>query len=200
MPTFNHRQRTIYSTFTTSWKSQRSSYPNPAIVSSSIQKTKVDSDGWRPMTPWSKVTTYGGNFIWFEGTSFCAHKDGYYTIESENSPVRQFNLPNWSAWPSVANVKNAALSKMKDQSVNLVMLLKDRRETLKGITERLYTLVRSVRYARRGELVKSARALRKWWRALTPGIVNKYRALNSKSGKPLARMWLELNFSPPSGC
>lgn len=194
MPTFNHRQRTHYSTFIGDWKSQRESYPSPTIVSAPVQKTKIDADGWRPMTPWSKFTTYGSNYIWAEGTFFCVYKGGYLMEENENSPVHRFNLPYWSAWPSEANVKNAALSKMKDQSVNLVMLLKDRRETVKGITKRLNGLLRSVRYARRGELVKSARSLRKWWRSQTPGIVNKYRALNSKSGKPLGRMWLELNF------
>lgn len=197
MPTIKHRQRNIYFTWDNPylpWKEQENPYPDPTVVSAEVRKTKVDSDGWRPMTPWTKLITYGGNYIWAEGTFFCDPIGGDFRTENENSPVLGFTLPIWSTWPSEANVKNAALSKMKDQSVNLAMLLKDRRETVQGITNRLNSLLRSVRYARRGELVKSARALRKWWRSRTPGIVNKYRALNSKSGKPLGRMWLELNF------
>jgi len=194
MPTISHRQRTLYSTFASDWLSQPVTIPEPNVISAEVRKTKVDLDGWRPMTPWFKITTYGGNYVWVEGTFTCDYHGGYPKTENENSPIRRLNLPDWSAWPSEANVKNAALSKMKDQSVNLVMLLKDRCETINGITNRLNSLLRSVRYARRGELVKSARSLRKWWRTRTPGIVNKFRALNSKSGKPLGRMWLELNF------
>lgn len=194
MPTIVNRQRIHTSTFAGDWLTQWVSYPDPVITSAPVQRTKVDSDGWRPMTPWSKSTTYGGNYIWAEGTFFCVYQGGDLKTENENSPVYQFNLPYWPAQPSEANVKNAALSKLKDQSVNLVMLLKERRETVKGITNRLNSLLRSVRYARRGELIKSARSLRKWWRSRTPGIVNKFKAFNSKSGKPLGRMWLELNF------
>lgn len=194
MPTVVHRQRFVEGTVPSAWNTWKTFYPDPVIVSYPVQKTKVDSDGWRPMTPWLKLTSYGGNHVWAKGTFFCADKRGDWITENDNSPVLQFYLPSWSTWPSEANVKNAALSKMKDQSVNLIMLLKDRRETVKGITNRLYSLLRSVRYARRGELIKSARSLRKWWRALTPGVVNKFKASNSKIGKPLSRMWLELNF------
>lgn len=194
MPIIYHRQRLVHKTKVYDWKSYPVTIPDPTVKSAQVRKTMVDLDGWRPMTPWSKVITYGGNHVWVEGTFLCVYRGGYPYIENVNSPIYRFSLPDWSAWPSEANVKNAALSKMKDQSVNLVMLLKDRRETVKGITNRLYGLLRSVRYARRGELIKSARSLRKWWRSRTPGIVNKFKALNSKSGKPLARMWLELNF------
>lgn len=175
--------------------------PDPVIKSSRVQKTKVDSDGWRPMTAWSKATEYSGvpfGSILLYGTGEAILQDvkekRYFQVKSLNTPPRVVSIKGLPDWPSTANVKNAALSKLKGQSLNLVMLLKDRRETVKGLTNRLEVLVKSVGYARKGQLVKSARSLRKWWRSRTPGVVNRYRAANDKIGKPLASMWLELNF------
>ena len=45
-----------------------------------------------------------------------------------------------------------------------------------------------------GDLVRALKRLKPYWRSLTPGRVNKYKAVNKKVGKPLANLWLEINF------
>lgn len=200
MPTITHYQRDKYGNG--NWSTERSqviNIPSEVISSPPVQKTKVDSDGWRPMTEWSKASTYSGIpsgsiGLYGTGESIIHYAPWALSVENRNTPLRVVKIPDLGGWPSTSNVKNAALSKIKGQSLNLVMLLKDRRETVEGLTNRLKVMLKSVRYARKGQLVKSARSLRKWWRSRTPGVVNRYRAANDKIGKPLASMWLELNF------
>lgn len=200
MPTITHSQTSKYGNG--DWPpetTQNVNIPAEDIKSPAVQKTKVDSDGWRPMTNWSKASTYqgipsGSIGLYGTGKGILHYAPWRLSVKSQNTPLRVVKIPNLGGWPSTSNVKNAALSKLKGQSLNLVMLLKDRRETLDGLANRLKVMVKSVRYARKGQLVKSARSLRKWWRSRTPGVVNRYRAANDKIGKPLASMWLELNF------
>lgn len=174
-------------------------YPDPLpfkVVKSPVQKTKLDPDGWRPMTQYSVRQGPGGHSeIIFSGKFVVKQNNaGYHwRIESYDPPPSKVYMSNTSL-PPVANVKNQALNKLKGQAVNVVMMLKDRKETLKGLNDRLKWLVASVGAARSGNLIKSANHLKRFWRSRTPGVVNKYRAANDKVGKPLANMWLELNF------
>lgn len=172
--------------------------PDLIVSSTPAIRTRKDSDGWRPMTNWSKsesVDGRGSPVIRLVGLGQVdARYGGYLVVRNVNTPVLAYTLPEWDSLPSQANVKNAAISKLKGQQLNVVMLLKDRRETLTGLHDRLKSLLSAVRHARRGDLVRSANTLRKWWRSRTPGVINKYRAVNDKIGKPLASMWLELQF------
>lgn len=196
-----HRQRSIYVSngqeFPGDWYTFN--YPDSPpfkAVRSEVQKTKTQPDGWRPMTKYS-VRHGPGLFsrVDFVGKFMVRqdYGDYHYVIESYDPPPSYVYMSDTSL-PPLSNVKNQALNQLKGQAVNVAMMLKERKETLKGINERLKWLIASVGAARSGNLVKSANHLKRFWRSRTPGVVNKYRALNDKVGKPLASMWLELNF------
>lgn len=196
-----HRQRAIYVSdgreYPGQWYEHSYSDPTPFTVKKSeVQKTKADTDGWRPMTKYSvrhgpglySQVVFSGKF-----EVQLDYGDYYFRIESFDPPPMNVSMSSTSL-PPVSNVKNQALNQLKGQAVNVAMMLKERKETIKGINDRLKWLVASVGAARSGNLVKSANHLRRFWRSRTPGAVNKFRAANDKVGKPLANMWLELNF------
>lgn len=166
-----------------------------AVIKSPVIKTELDSDGWRPMTPYSVKVGRDFSHVAYIGRFATRLDFRDYYVENYTDNVPGFYIPmSDTSQPSLANVKNAALGKLKGQQLNVIMLLKERKETLTGIHDRLKWLLTSVNAARKGDLIKSARSLRRFWRSRTPGVVNRYKAANDKVGKPLANMWLELQF------
>lgn len=196
-----HRQKSDYvseegKTYPGEWLEFEFPDPEPFVETKSpVQKTKPDADGWRPMTNYSAARGTTFSRVDYSGVfAVLERHNGYHFVITTENPL-PFEIPMSStSLPSLANVKNAALNKIKGQQLNVVMLLKDRKETLNGIHDRLKWLLTSVNAARKGNLVKSAQSLKRFWRSRTPGVVNRYKALNDKVGKPVANMWLELNF------
>lgn len=195
-----HRQKSDYvsqgKTYPGKWNEYSIPDPVPfAVVKSKVQKTKPDADGWRPMTNYSVKQGTTFSRVDYIGTfEILERHNGYHWVITTENPT-SFEIPmSNTSLPSMANVKNSALGKLKGQQLNVVMLLKDRKETLTGLHDRLKWLLTGVNAARKGDLVKSAQSLKRFWRSRTPGVVNRYKALNDKVGKPVASMWLELNF------
>lgn len=169
---------------------------------SQIIKTKTRKNGFRPMTNHSAGVARGNLSYPVVGT--CEYKMAYgLFIETENptSLYLPSILPDlgleggYTPTASEINLlKIAARAKVKDQKINAAMTLLGAKSTLQAITSRLNSLHKFVRDVRSGNLVRALSKMKRYHRDSTASAIDKYRNLNHKAGKPLAKMWLEVNF------
>jgi hypothetical protein len=143
-------------------------------------RSKSNGIGWLFPVTGSNQLDYGGAYP--------------FSIKNVNGPPLNVWL-NTSVIPGDLNsLKIAALTKIKDQKINVAMTIAGASSTVASIYKRLTDLHSFVKSVRSGDLVRALNRLRPYWRSLTPGRVNKYKAVNKKAGKPLANLWLEVNF------
>lgn len=186
-PPFRHLRDTIYGDL--------------QVSKSKVIETKRRENGFRPMTNHSAAVARDGFYYPVNGT--CEYTAGRYFYEIRDPmPVYLPSLvPDLKLFedytPSnsqINQLKIMALNKVKDQKINVLMTLQGAKSTLDTIYNSLVDLNNFVRDVKSGRLVKALRRARKYFRSQTQSVINKFRRSNQKAGKPLARMWLEVNF------
>jgi len=133
-----------------------------------ITKTVMDSDGFRPPTPyqasWLVKDTPAGKGPWFVHTNAWA---GNVITRFDTHCVRSFNwkfetvwyLPTPEPFPSylVGKAVNGALKKFEDQNVNYLLMAAEASKSISMISSYAKIMLKAIRYVKSGQMHKAAK-------------------------------------------
>lgn len=173
---------------------------------SPLIKVRRDSDGWRAMTPYSRLSTkewfpvYGSNVL---EKVYDDSPSGYKVLTyNTNAPPLRISITYPPESGSFNNRKLRAFSKVKSQSVNIAMMMLGAVSTAQTILKRITELLSFLRKVRKGDLVGALRSIKRAWRPKTEKVVDNARKFgrhrrdrySGNRGKIVTDLWLEVNF------